>query len=98
MEEVVDNRERARFELALDGHIAELVYRVEGNRLILVHTEVPDELAGRGLGGRLVRASVGRAAREGLTIVPLCPFAQRWIGDHPGDIGGVEVDGGSGDH
>ncbi|MBF6555593.1 MAG: N-acetyltransferase [Acidimicrobiales bacterium] len=48
--------------------------------MVLIHTEVPEELAGHGVGGRLVRASLDRAAREGLTIVPLCPFARRWLG------------------
>jgi hypothetical protein len=72
--------------------VGELVYRVDGDRLILIHTEVPEELAGHGVGGRLVRASLDRAAREGLTIVPQCPFARRWLGDHPDEIGGVEVD------
>ena len=92
MQEVVDNRDGVRFELAIGGHVGELVYRVNGDRLVLIHTEVPEELAGHGVGGRLVRASLDRAAREGLTIVPLCPFARRWLGDHPGEIGGVGVD------
>jgi hypothetical protein len=92
MEEVVDNRDGGRFELAIGGHVGELVYRVNGDRLVLIHTEVPEELAGHGVGGRLVRASLDRAAREGLTIVPQCPFARRWLGDHPDEIGGVEVD------
>jgi hypothetical protein len=92
MEEVVDNRDDGRFELTVGGHVGELVYRVNGDRLVLIHTEVPEELAGHGVGGRLVRASLDRAAREGLTIVPLCPFARRWLGDHPDQIGGVGVD------
>jgi uncharacterized protein len=42
---------------------------------VLAHTEVPLQLEGRGIGGRLVTAAVDRAAREGPTLVPLCPFA-----------------------
>jgi predicted GNAT family acetyltransferase len=92
MEEVVDNRDDGRFELAVGGHVGELFYRVNGDRLVLIHTEVPEELAGQGVGGRLVRASLDRAAREGLTIVPLCPFARRWMADHPDEVRGVGVD------
>ena len=38
---------------------------------------------GRGIGGRLVTAAVDRAAHEGLTLVPLCPFARGWLERHP---------------
>ena len=92
MEEVVYNRDHGRFELAVGGHRGELVYRVNGDRLVLIHTEVPEELAGQGVGGGLVRAALDRAARDGLTVVPVCPFARRWMGDHPDEIGGVGVD------
>jgi predicted GNAT family acetyltransferase len=81
--EVIDNADASRFELREDGRLAELVYRVRGGRLVLIHTEVPLELEGRGIGGRLVTAAVDRAAREGLTLVPLCPFARGWLERHP---------------
>jgi predicted GNAT family acetyltransferase len=81
--EVIDNADASRFELRVDGWLAELVYRVRGGRLVLIHTEVPLELEGRGIGGRLVTAAVDRAAREGLTLVPLCPFARGWLERHP---------------
>ena len=80
---VVDNEAASRFELAIDGHVAELVYRRHGDRLVLVHTGVPDELEGRGVGGMLVRAAIERAVEEGLTVVPHCPFARRWLERHP---------------
>ncbi len=54
-----------------------------GTGWCLVHTEVPVELEGRGIGGRLVIAAVDRAARQGLTLVPLCPFARGWLERHP---------------
>ena len=80
--DVIDNTDASRFELRADGWLAELVYRIRGDRLVLVHTEVPVELEGRGIGGRLVTAAVDRAAREGLTLVPLCPFARDWLERH----------------
>jgi len=68
------------------------VYRRNGDRLILVHTGVPAELAGRGVGGQLVRAAVERAAAEGLTVVPWCPYARKWLEDHPDAAAAVTVD------
>lgn len=92
MADIVDNQTAHRFELQEDGHMAELVYRVTGDRLVLVHTAVPDELGGRGIGGRLVQASVARAAAEGLTVVPQCSFARTWLEGHPEAVGDVAVD------
>ena len=89
---VVDNEAASRFELAIDGHVAELVYRRHGDRLVLVHTGVPDELEGRGVGGMLVRAAIDRAVEEGLTVVPQCPFARRWLERHPEVAGRATIE------
>jgi predicted GNAT family acetyltransferase len=92
-----DNQADSRFELRADGELAELVYRRSGQRLVLIHTGVPAALEGRGIGGTLVTAAVDRAERDGLTIVPMCPFARRWLQRHPDVAGRVSVDwGGNG--
>jgi uncharacterized protein len=93
---VTDNQAESRFELRVDGRLAELLYRRNGNRLVLIHTEVPVELEGRGLGGTLVRAAIDRAVREGMTVVPLCPFARSWLERHPDVAGRVAIDWGKG--
>ena len=94
--QVQDNQAESRFELSVDGQLAELPYRRNGKRLVLIHTEVPVELEGRGLAGALVAAAVDRAAREGLTVVPLCPFARGWLERHPGVAGRAAIDWGQG--
>jgi uncharacterized protein len=81
--QVTNDEAGARLELTADGYQAELIYRRNGNRLVLLHTAVPAELEGRGIGGQLVRAAVEKAATAGLTIVPLCPFARDWLERHP---------------
>lgn len=91
---VVDEAGRHRYVLDRDGEVAELVYRLEDDRLVLVHTGVPHALQGRGIAGRLVAAAVERAAAEGLTVVPLCPYARRWLHDHPEAAGTVAIDWG----
>lgn len=92
--QVTDNADASRFELIVDGQLAELVYRRRADRLILVHTGVPEALEGHGLGGLLVSAAVERAAAEGLTVVPLCSFAQAWLERHPAAAGRVRIDWG----
>jgi hypothetical protein len=81
--EIVDNPSEGRIEAEVDQVRAELDYRVVRGRLVMVHTEVPAELAGKGLGGHLVAAAVDKAVREGLTVVPVCPFATFWLRRHP---------------
>ena len=89
---IVDEAATGRFVHVEDGHEAELVYRAEEGRLVLVHTGVPEELGGRGLGGRLVRAAIARAVRTGETIAPWCPFARRWLEEHPDEASAVTID------
>jgi predicted GNAT family acetyltransferase len=93
-QQVTDNQVKTRFELRADGRLAVLPYRINGKRLVLLHTEVPAELEGRGLGGALVTAAVRRAAREEMTVVPLCPFARDWLQRHADTAGQAAIDWG----
>ena len=95
-QQVTDNQAESRLEADAGGHRAELLYRRNGNRLVLIHTEVPVEAEGHGLGGALVTAAIGRAACEGLTVVPLCPFARGWLQRHPDVAGRAAIDWGRG--
>jgi uncharacterized protein len=90
--QVIDNAKQARFEVTVDGRLAELTYRRRGDRLILVHTGVPEELGGHGIAGQLVQAALARATAEDLTVVPLCPFARSWLEHHPDAAAAVHVD------
>ena len=49
----------------------------------LVHTEVPEALGGRGLGGRLARLVLEAVRAEGAKVVPVCPFIAAWMKKHP---------------
>jgi predicted GNAT family acetyltransferase len=82
----------SRFVIEDEGAVAELLYEREDDRLLLLHTEVPDALGGRGIGGRLVRAAIDHAREGHLTIVPWCGFARQWITSHAGEVEGVSID------
>lgn len=90
--EVLTDEAGERLVIEQEGEEAELRFRLDGERLVITHTEVPDALGGRGIGSRLARAAVDRARTRGETIVPLCPFARSWLERHPEEIEGVEVD------
>ena len=90
--QVTHDPDNSRFEYRAGGSVAELVYRLRGERMVLLHTGVPHAMEGHGVGGRLVRAAVGYAASQGLTVVPACPFARAWLGRHPDVAAQVPID------
>jgi uncharacterized protein len=90
--DVVDVPQESRFVYRTADAVAELDYRLNGSRFILIHTEVPDALSGHGVGGRLVRAALDRAVRDGLTVVPWCPFSRHWLQEHPDEAARVTID------
>lgn len=80
---IVDDVPNRRFVYRDGSDEAELVYRRSGRRFVITHTGVPEALGGRGLGGQLVARAVEQAGVEGLTVVPVCPFARQWLEQHP---------------
>jgi uncharacterized protein len=89
---VIDNQSESRLEVHAEGELAELVYHANGKRLVLIHTEVPEGLGGRGIAGHLVQAAIVKAADAGMTIVPRCPYARAWLERHPGEAAKVPID------
>ncbi|UHQ19253.1 N-acetyltransferase [Lysobacter sp. KIS68-7] len=72
-----------RFTVLVDGHVAELDYRVEGGAMTLFHTGVPEAIGGRGIAGELVRVALDHARAAGMKVVPACSYAKVWIEKHP---------------
>ena len=82
--EVVHAPEESRYELRLHGRLIGLAaYRLRDRRIAFTHTEVDESLEGRGFGSRLAAAALEDAAKQGLEVVPLCPFIAYYIGQHP---------------
>jgi uncharacterized protein len=89
----VDRRDdEHRFVVVRDGLLAELTYERSGDRLVLVHDGVPEPLGGQGIGSALVEAALDWARASSLTLVPRCPFARRWLREHPARTDGVTID------
>ena len=79
----IDNAAAHRFEQETEHGTAVLAYTRDDDRLILTHTEVPQADEGEGHGGALVQAAFDHARREGLRVVPVCPFVTAWLERHP---------------
>jgi predicted GNAT family acetyltransferase len=89
---VVRNDSGERYEVYRDRLMAELTYSLEGEVMYLLHTEVPTELEGHGIGGALVRAAMEDARAQGLRVIAFCPFARTWLARHPEYAGLISGD------
>lgn len=81
-DEIIDNRARNRYELTVDGHTAHVDYSREPGVITFIHTIVPEELGGRGIGTKLAQHVLDEARRSGEKVIPQCPFIAAYIKRH----------------
>ena len=69
--------------MPLDGGVAFVAYRLNGNVVSLDHAEVPPALKGQGVGSRLVAATLAHVRSRGHKVVARCGFVRAYMGRHP---------------
>jgi predicted GNAT family acetyltransferase len=79
---VRDNPAENRYELTVDGYLAAAYYKLSDGVITFVHTEVPKELGGRGIGSQLVKGALDDVRARNLKVVAQCPFVAGYIGKH----------------
>lgn len=78
-----DNSARRRFEADLgDGTMAIAQYKLLPGKIVFIHTEVPADHEGQGIGSALIRFALHWARERGLKVVPICPFFAAYIRRH----------------
>ena len=81
---VADNAEQRRYEARRGSEVVGfMTYRLDPERMTLIHTEVDSALEGQGIGSRLVAGALDDIRRRGLTIVAICPFVRAYLRRHP---------------
>jgi uncharacterized protein len=70
----------------VDGHIAATYYELAGDVITFVHTEVPPELGGRGIGSTLIKGALDKVRSAGLKVIAECEFVKGYIAKHPAYI------------
>lgn len=80
---VTHNESGHRFEATVDGLLCRCDYRMHGDTMMLVHTEVPPQLEGRGIASELVRAAFEFARERGWDVLPVCSYVRTWARRHP---------------
>lgn len=82
MSDVIDVRERNRFELQEPDGLAYADYRRQGGRMLIDYVYAPSELRGTGAAGRLMEGVLAQARAEGVKVVPICGYAGAYIRRH----------------
>jgi predicted GNAT family acetyltransferase len=81
---VTENFEQRRFERPIhDTAMAAAYYRLADGRLVFIHTEVPTEFSGQGIGTELARGAFELLRASGRKAVLRCPFMAHVFVKHP---------------
>jgi uncharacterized protein len=77
--DVVNNPSQHRYQLNVDGYTAATYYKTGDGVITFVHTEVPPELGGKGIGSKLIRGALDQVRADGLKVVAECEFVKSFI-------------------
>lgn len=78
-----DNKAASRFEMKFENHLSLIEYEIRADVIALLHTEVDPALEGRGAGTAIVEKTLLKIEKDGLQLLPLCPFVAAYIKRHP---------------
>jgi predicted GNAT family acetyltransferase len=75
---------RGAFFIEIEGQRkAEMEIGISGSNLTVFHTEVSDELQGKGVAGKLLEKMVTHARANHLKVIPLCAYVHAQFKRHP---------------
>ena len=81
---VQNNKERSRYELLdADEAIGVMSYTVDGDTVLITHTEVDRAHRGRGHAEQLVQEALDDIRDTEMYVLPLCSYVRRFITSHP---------------
>jgi predicted GNAT family acetyltransferase len=72
-----------RFEAQVAGGRAECVYRLQGNLMNIVYTEVPRQVEGQGVAGAMVQAALAHARAMGWQVRASCGYVRAYMRRNP---------------
>jgi uncharacterized protein len=80
---IENNTEKQQFEAKLDGKVVAFAeYRPIGQSIMFTHTEVNEDLEGKGVGSQLIRFALEDTKAKNMTAIPMCPFVKLFIQRH----------------
>ena len=83
---------KGRYGASVEGIASEaelVISKVTPDLIVAVHTFVPEELGGRGIGRALVDYVIDDARKKGQRIVPQCPYFRAYARKHKKELSDV---------
>ena len=80
---IINNERQQQFQASIDGEIAYMEYRYKDGMIVLMHTDVPDRLSGKGIATSLAAFAFKYAKEKGLKVKVYCPFVLTFVKRHP---------------
>lgn len=82
--QVLDVPSASRYELREGGVVVGIAeYRIEGDVVVVPHTEISPERRGAGLGAVLVAGMLDEIRSTRRSIRPQCWYVAQFLGEHP---------------
>lgn len=79
---IKNNEAQQRYEAEISGRLAVIEYEQGPERILIMHTEVPQELEGHGIAAKMAQFALDDARARHLAVVPLCPYVASYIRQH----------------
>lgn len=81
--EVRHDADQGRYAVLVDGQVAGFTEaRVDGDVVVLPHTEIDEAFEGRGLASTLVRFALDDLRSQGKKVDPQCSYIKKYIAKH----------------
>lgn len=80
---LIDNETTHSFEVIIDGHRAFIDYQKRGDVYLLIHTEVPKQLEGKGIAAALVEKTFKHLEANHFKIKIYCEYIEAYLKRHP---------------
>jgi predicted GNAT family acetyltransferase len=72
-----------------DEQLGEMIVSIDGKNLTVYHTEVAEKAEGKGLAKQMLNAMTEYARRNGLKVIPLCPYVHAQFKRRPDDYADI---------
>ena len=80
---LIKNEKDHRFEMKVGGYTAFIEYQQVPGKIILIHTEVPPQLEGKGAATAIIEKALTYIEQNNLKLKPYCPMVVAYIKRHP---------------
>ncbi len=82
--EIINNKKAFRFEALMEnGEYAVVEYRWLKGNMVIMHTVVPAEYRKQGIGAAIMKYVLDYLREQHLKTVIYCPFAEKYVKEHP---------------